>query len=179
MTKPATQATILKEIGFFPAVKSDLSHLSPGVQMASQGIRVLAVATATAVDQQWAESQLDYHYSLSGLVGFADPIRDSVPAAIAECQRAGIRVVMITGDHPHTATAIAREIGIASAEDIATAGVELDKLSDDELLAKFKANLRYAKVSDERAAELADAILNIDSLSDVQPLADAIAGAVG
>ncbi len=51
-------------------------------------------------------------------------------------------------------------------------------LSDDELLAKFKANLRFARVSDERAAELADAILNIDSLSDVQPLADAIAGAV-
>ncbi len=51
-------------------------------------------------------------------------------------------------------------------------------LSDEELLAKFKANLRYAKVSDERAAELADAILNIDSLSSVQPLADAIAGAV-
>ncbi len=51
-------------------------------------------------------------------------------------------------------------------------------LSDNELLAKFKANLRYAKVSDERATELADAILNIDSLSDVQPLADAIAGAV-
>ena len=51
-------------------------------------------------------------------------------------------------------------------------------LSDDELLAKFKANLRYAKVSDEQAAELADAILSIDSLSDVQPLADVIAGAV-
>lgn len=51
-------------------------------------------------------------------------------------------------------------------------------LSDDELLAKFKANLRYAKVSDERAAELADAIMDIDNLSDVLPLADAIAGAL-
>jgi 2-methylcitrate dehydratase PrpD len=51
-------------------------------------------------------------------------------------------------------------------------------LSDDELLAKFKANLRYAKVSDGQAAELADAIMDIDSLSDVRPLADAIAGAV-
>ena len=51
-------------------------------------------------------------------------------------------------------------------------------VTDDELLAKFKANLRYAKVSDEKAAELADAIMEIDNLSDVQPLADAIAGAV-
>ena len=51
-------------------------------------------------------------------------------------------------------------------------------MSDDELLAKFRANLRYAKVSDGQAAELADAIMEIDSLSDVQPLADAIAGSV-
>ncbi len=69
--------------------------------------------------------------------------------------------------------------GVSEVTQTSAKGHPDNPLTDDELLAKFKANLRYAKVSDERAAELADAILNIDSLSDVQPLADAIAGAVG
>jgi len=68
-----------------------------------------------------------------GLTGMYDPPRPEAKNAVAKCRAAGIRVVMITGDHPDTATAIAREIGIASAEDLAIAGVELDTLSDDEL----------------------------------------------
>ncbi len=65
-----------------------------------------------------------------GLSGMYDPPRPEAKEAVAKCHAAGIRVVMITGDHPHTAMAIAREIGIASADDTAIAGVELDKLSD-------------------------------------------------
>ena len=68
-----------------------------------------------------------------GLSGMYDPPRQEAKEAVAKCRAAGIRVVMITGDHPHTATAIAREIGIASDDDLAIAGVELDKMSDDEL----------------------------------------------
>ena len=68
-----------------------------------------------------------------GLTGMYDPPRPEAKDAVAKCRAAGIRVVMITGDHPDTATAIARELGIASADDVAVAGVELDKMSDDEL----------------------------------------------
>ena len=68
-----------------------------------------------------------------GLTGMYDPPRPEAKDAVAKCRAAGIRVVMITGDHPHTAMAIARELGIASDDDTAVAGVELDKMSDDEL----------------------------------------------
>ena len=67
--------------------------------------------------------------------------------AVAKCRAAGIRVVMITGDHPHTATAIAREIVIASGDDIAIAGVELEKLSDDELKQRAPKIAVYARVT--------------------------------
>ena len=69
-----------------------------------------------------------------GLTGMYDPPRPEAKEAIARCHAAGIRVVMITGDHPHTAIAVAREIGLASDGDTAVTGVELDTLSDEALL---------------------------------------------
>jgi P-type Ca2+ transporter type 2C len=84
--------------------------------MAAQGIRVLGVASAHTTDKRWAKSQRDYKFKLIGLVGLADPIRDSVPAAVAQCRSAGIRVVMITGDYGATARAIALQAGIADGE---------------------------------------------------------------
>ena len=72
-----------------------------------------------------------------------DPPRAEAKAAVAKCRAAGIQVVMITGDHPDTATAIVREIGIASANDVATAGVELDKMSDDELVANTMLSINF------------------------------------
>ena len=68
---------------------------------------------------------------------------------MAKCRAAGIRVVMITGDHPHTAKAIAREIGIASADDVAIAGVELEKMTDDELRQRVPKTAVYARVTAE------------------------------
>lgn len=83
-------------------------------QLAAQGMRVLGVARARhPVSQPWPEIQHEFDYEWVGLLGLIDPVRESVPAAIAECRRAGIRVVMITGDHPVTAQAIARLVGIA------------------------------------------------------------------
>lgn len=83
-------------------------------QLAEQGLRVLGVARATyPVGNVWPDIQHDFDYQFMGLVGLADPVRQDVPAAVAACQRAGIRVVMITGDHPETAAAIARQVGIA------------------------------------------------------------------
>ena len=82
--------------------------------LAAQGLRVLAVAKATyPLTQDWPSNQHDFDFEYLGLVGLEDPVRPDVPAAVAACQRAGIRVVMITGDHPVTADAIARKVGIA------------------------------------------------------------------
>ncbi len=124
-------------------------------QMAAAGIRVLAVATAIAPDQQWADSQLDYHYSLTGLVGFADPIRASVPSAIAECQRAGIRVVMITGDYAATARSIAAQAGIAQGKVLT--GDELDRLNDTQLADVLKTVTVFARIMPQQKLRIVQA----------------------
>ena len=110
-----------------PEAIIDLCHLSEAQaaqvsadarQLAEQGLRVLAVARATyPVGNEWPEIQHDFDFAYVGLVGLEDPVRQDVPAAVAACQQAGIRVVMITGDHPTTAAAIAWQVGIA-AEDV-------------------------------------------------------------
>ena len=87
---------------------SELAALNRSVDvMAAEGLRVLGVARASLAGDTWPASQHDFAFEFAGLVGLADPLRPSVPAAVAECRSAGIRVVMITGDYPATATAIA------------------------------------------------------------------------
>ena len=82
--------------------------------LAGQGLRVLGVAKGTyPVRRDWPAIQHGFDFEFVGLVGLEDPVRSDVPAAVAACQRAGIRVIMITGDHPTTAAAIARKVGIA------------------------------------------------------------------
>ena len=109
-----------------PEAIADLCHLPPAAQlpvftlaekMAARGLRVLGVAKAGhRIEQQWPAIQHDFSFEFIGLVGLADPLREEVPGAVAECQRAGIRVVMITGDHPRTASAIATAAGIDARE---------------------------------------------------------------
>ena len=82
-----------------------------------------------------------------GLTGMYDPPRAEAKVAVAKCHAAGIRVVMITGDHPHTALAIARELGIASGDSVALSGLELDKLDDTELAARTANVAVYARVT--------------------------------
>jgi len=136
-----------------PEAIAGLCHLSPeqvaamtvAVEaMAMRGIRVLAVATAKVRDREWAETQHDYHYSLSGLVGLADPLRASVPAAVAECQVAGIRVVMITGDYAATARSIANQVGIADGNVLT--GTELAALDDARLAERLKTVTVFARI---------------------------------
>jgi calcium-translocating P-type ATPase len=100
-------------------------------EMAEQGLRVLALAWRKVPDGL-ARERLESELVLAGLVGLADPPRPEVAAAIASCRTAGIRVIMVTGDHPHTAQAIAREIGLARAPMVVT-GAELARLSDTQL----------------------------------------------
>ncbi len=123
--------------------------------MGLQGIRVLAVASGTASDRQWAESQQDYSYRLVGLVGLADPIRASVPAAIAECRQAGIRVVMITGDYAVTARSIATQAGIPEG-DVLT-GSDLEALSDEELAQRLNTVTVFARIMPEQKLRIVQA----------------------
>jgi Ca2+-transporting ATPase len=123
--------------------------------MAMRGIRVLGVATATPRDRNWAETQRDYDYTLVGLVGLADPIRASVPGAVAECRGAGIRVVMITGDYAATARSIATQAGIADG-DVMT-GTDLATLDDDALAERLKTVTVFARIMPEQKLRIVQA----------------------
>jgi Ca2+-transporting ATPase len=123
--------------------------------MAVRGIRVLGVATATPRDRDWAETQHDYDYALTGLVGLADPIRASVPGAVAECRSAGIRVVMITGDYAATARSIATQAGIADG-DVLT-GTDLASLDDAELAKRLKTVTVFARIMPEQKLRIVQA----------------------
>ncbi len=104
--------------------------LSVQEQMAEQGLRVLAMAyRALPPDTAERETELIF----AGLAGMLDPPREAVPAAIKTCHAAGIRVIMITGDHPQTASALAREIGLAQ-DPVAVTGDKLRLMSDTDLL---------------------------------------------
>jgi Ca2+-transporting ATPase len=123
--------------------------------MAIRGIRVLAVATATPPNRDWAETQHDYDYTLAGLVGLADPIRASVPAAVAECRGAGIRVVMITGDYAATARSIATQAGIA--EGGVLTGTDLASLDDAQLAERLKTVTVFARIMPEQKLRIVQA----------------------
>jgi Ca2+-transporting ATPase len=120
--------------------------------LAEQGMRVLAVAEAEAASAHapaWPASPLElaacgFSFRLIGLAGMADPLRASVPEAVRECRSAGIRVVMITGDYPATARAIARAAGLA--DDNVLTGDEIDALSDAELSQRIVAVSVFARI---------------------------------
>ncbi|WP_157200552.1 HAD-IC family P-type ATPase [Methylomonas lenta] len=120
--------------------------------MAQQALRVLGSAYRDLDIDSSAElvaDAVEQDLVFVGLSGMFDPPRQEAKDAVAKCRAAGIRVVMITGDHPYTATAIAREIGIAGDDDTAVAGIELDKLSDEELQQRIAKIAVYARVTAE------------------------------
>jgi Ca2+-transporting ATPase len=104
-----------------PEAIVDLCHLDASQQqaiaaaadaMAACGLRVLGVAQARFAGPPWPDQEHDFDFEFLGLIGLADPLREEIPQAVRECQRAGIRVVMITGDYPVTARTIARQAGL-------------------------------------------------------------------
>lgn len=126
--------------------------LAQNTAMAQQALRVLGSAWRDMDSDSPADLTVDtveHDLVFVGLSGMYDPPRPEAKEAVAKCRAAGIRVVMITGDHPQTATAIAREIGIASDDDLAMAGVELDKMTDDELHKRIPTIAVYARVTAE------------------------------
>jgi Ca2+-transporting ATPase len=100
--------------------------------MAEQGLRVLAVARAFFDAKDLPESQHDFAFEFLGLVALEDPVRADVPEAIKECYNAGIRVIMMTGDHPATAIAVAKQAGLRVDSPPVT-GIELSTLSPSDL----------------------------------------------
>ncbi len=133
----------LTPAGIVPLSASAQAEVLRAAQtMAASALRVLAIASkvpATLADA-------DHDLTLLGLVGMIDPPRPEAKQAIATCQQAGIRVVMITGDHPLTATAIARELGLLVEGRVMT-GSELDALSDDAFAAIVERVDVYARVA--------------------------------
>jgi Ca2+-transporting ATPase len=125
-------------------------------EMALQGLRVLGIARAEISDGELPPEQQAFQFRFVGLAGLADALRKSVPAAIVECQSAGIRIVMITGDYPATARAIAQQAGITHGEVVT--GNELEGLSDAELAARVKTISVFARTRVEQKLRIVDAL---------------------
>ena len=136
------------------AASADMAAKSEA--LAEQGMRVLAVAHATHRGDVWPESQDSFHFHLLGLVGLADPLRPGVPEAVAECRTAGIRVVMITGDYPATAAAIAREAGL-DAETVVT-GEALAGMDDATLAEQARTTTVFARIMPEQKLRIVAAL---------------------
>jgi Ca2+-transporting ATPase len=124
--------------------------------MAANGVRVLGIAHADAAADPLPETPRGFAFRWAGLVGLADPLRAEVPAAIAECRAAGIRVVMITGDYPATAQAIARAAGLD--HDSVLTGSELAQLSDAELARRVEAVSVFARILPEQKLGIVQAL---------------------
>ncbi len=128
-------------------------------EMARDGLRVLALAWRPVSALEHHE-ELERNLILVGLVGFRDPPRPEVPVAVRTCREAGIRVIMVTGDHPHTAHAIAREIGLVQSDTArVVTGDELRRLSDAELqLALDAPEVQFARVSADQKLRIVQAL---------------------
>ena len=149
-----------------PEAVADLCHLPPAeraavaaeaARLADRGLRVLGVAKARHhAGRQWPDIQHDFDFEWLGLVGLADPLRAEVAAAIAECRRAGVRVVMITGDHPRTARAIAAQAGIEGSEVLG--GEALAALPPDELARQAARVNVFARMRPQQKLALVEAL---------------------
>nr|WP_051376665.1 cation-translocating P-type ATPase [Burkholderia sp. WSM2232] len=131
------------------------SILDEAARMASAGLRVLGVAKARHSHAVWPDNQHGFEFSFVGLVGLLDPVRPEVAGAIAQCQAAGIRVVMITGDYPSTAQAIAAEVGIRSGRVVT--GKEIAELDDTQLREITRTVDTFARVKPEQKLRLVNA----------------------
>jgi len=131
-------------------------HIEIVRSFAEKGLRVLAVAYSEEVRATLPDSQSDFIFKFSGIIGLEDPIRPEVPQAIKECQEAGVKVVMITGDFPTTARSIAKQIGLNLNEDIMT-GSELNQLTEKELAKTISKINIFARIIPEQKLRIVQA----------------------
>jgi len=132
--------------------------------LAAEGYRVLAIAHGTADLGSEAQPDLTQVRGLTllGLVGFIDPLRPEVKAAVAQARRAGVKVLMITGDHPLTALAIARDLGLAQTKEETVAGKELAGLTGEQLRQWLDAHPHvrvFARVTPDQKLAIVDALV--------------------
>ena len=149
-----------------PEAIFDLCHLNSETisgyekavaEMASEGLRVLGVARANLISGELPSVQHDFDLEFVGLIGLSDPIRKNVPDAVKECYKAGIRVIMITGDYPVTAINIGKEIGIKNPE-LCITGSELKDMTEDELCERIKDVNIFARVIPEQKLKIVNAL---------------------
>jgi Ca2+-transporting ATPase len=151
-----------------PEAVADLCHLSKErmavvlaqtTAMAKEGMRVFGVAKATYSEEKLPENKHDFKFEFVGLSGLEDPIRLSVPLAVAECYKAGIRLIMITGDYFETAKSIAQQIGLKYPGAVIT-GPDLGKMTDAELNEKIKSANIFARAVPEHKLRIITALKN-------------------
>ena len=149
-----------------PEAVADLCHFDSGqleklttavTKMADEGLRVLGVARSYFREEGLPGQQHDFIFEFLGLVGLADPVRPTVASALQDCYRAGIRLVMITGDYPGTARSIARQIGLAHRDEVIT-GPELETMDETELQHRIKTVNIFARVVPEQKLQLVQAL---------------------
>ena len=128
--------------------------------LSTQGLRVLAFAYKETAEDKELNLDDENDFTFLGLISMIDPPREESKAAVADCIKASIKPIMITGDHKITASAIAKEIGILQKDDIAMEGLELDKMSEDELNASLEHISVYARVSPEHKIRIVKAWQN-------------------
>ena len=133
--------------------------ISANKSMANNALRVLSVGykVLSQIPERYEASELELSLCFIGLVGMIDPVRPEVKAAIEECRLAGIRPIMITGDHKDTAVAIAKELGIINNAGEAITGAELDNISDEEFDSLVESYSVYARVQPEHKTRIVNA----------------------
>ena len=133
--------------------------LAANKAMADKALRVLAASERLwdDVPADCSPANLEHDLTFIGLTGMIDPVRPEVKAAIEECRGAGIRPIMITGDHVDTAMAIARELGILTPETRAITGSQLNEMSDEEFDKEFQNISVYARVQPEHKTRIVNA----------------------
>src|SRR5258708_24666689 len=148
-----------------PEAIADLCHLNPqrlrkveaeAQRMAAEGLRVLGVAKAGFSRDDLPGEQHDFNFEWLGLVGLSDPVRPGVNESIQQCHDAGMRVVMITGDHPVTAQSIARQIGLAP--NALVTGAELDAMDEQQLRERVADINVFARVAPEQKLRIVNAL---------------------
>ena len=139
-----------------PPAQADL-WLAQAQALAAQGQRVLGVARAEWGTGHWPATPDGFDFEPLGLVALADPLRDNVPQAVRDCQQAGIRVVMITGDHPVTAQAIARQAGITGTEGLLL-GAQVAALDDAALRQAVAQTAVFARVAPQHKLRIVEAL---------------------
>lgn len=150
--------TIATTEGIRELTLEDCNQINAANQSLSEnGLRVLAFAYKVLPSEKLLTLEDETDYTFLGLISMIDPPREESKAAVADARLAGIKPIMITGDHKVTASAIAREIGILADSDIAVEGTTLDHMTDAELDEKLEHIAVYARVSPENKIRIVDA----------------------